>query len=318
MTYPPLIILLTFFARQTIIIIVASTLGAIGVISVLMGFYIYRQRRKRLGKVGKFTKLDSNGENGDTSDPEKNDLPPLLSNLPISPPPQARLRVATSAVPRPYPTSPQYVRGHTHFGSEGMIVPVVAIGTPVSPEFIDYRDRGAERSPWIMPDSRRSSYIIRPMESPDLMPVPGSASDRSLPRSPRIPSPEPDMDIDQILDMATMYSQPPTAPNTARTSPEHLSIPPPTRARVSHNHAPLDVPIAAERISVFTTATSGRRMSMESFMGGSPATPMPYAQIATAQRAGSAKATVTRTVSQQKQDANGGSHARKPSSEARI
>ena len=192
--------------------------------------YIYRQRQKRL-------KLDSNGESGDTGDPEKSHLQPPLSNLHLSRLPRVRIRVAASAVPRPNPTSPQYVRGHTHFGSEGMIVPPVAIGTPVSPEFINYRGRGAER-PRRTPDPSQSPNTTRPAENPNWIPVPGSASDHLLPYSPHKPSPQPDMDIDQILDVARLYSLPPTALSTVRTAPEHISIPSHTRVRARHDHPP--------------------------------------------------------------------------------
>ena len=65
----------------------------------LMIVYVYRQRQKHLGKVQKFAELDSNGENGDTYDPKKSYLPPLLSNLPILPPPQVKLRATASMYP---------------------------------------------------------------------------------------------------------------------------------------------------------------------------------------------------------------------------
>ena len=196
--------------------------------------YIYRQQQKRLGTVQKFAKLDSNGESGDTGDPEKSHLQPPLSNLHLSRLPQVRVRVATSAVPRPNPTSPQYVRGHTRFGSEGMMVPPDAIGTPVFPELINYRDSGAER-PRRTPDPSQSPNTTRPAEN--RIPVPGSASDHLLPYTPRKLT-QPDMDIDQILDVATMYSLTPTALSTVRTAPEHITIPSHTRVRARHDHPP--------------------------------------------------------------------------------
>ena len=70
--------------------------------------YVYRQRQKHLGKIQKFAELDSNDENGDTYDPKKSYLPPLLSNIPILPPPQVKLRATASTVP----SSPQDVRRH--------------------------------------------------------------------------------------------------------------------------------------------------------------------------------------------------------------
>ena len=61
--------------------------------------YVYRQRQKHLGKIQKFAEFDSNDSNGDTYDPKKSYLPPLLSNTPILPPPQVKLRATASTVP---------------------------------------------------------------------------------------------------------------------------------------------------------------------------------------------------------------------------
>ena len=77
--------------------------------------------------------------------------------------------------------------------------------------------------------------------------------------------------MDQILDAATMYSLPPTAP--VRTVPEHLFIPSFSRPRACHDHLPSDMPITDDRFSMLTIAISGQDMSMGS--GGPLAAPMP-------------------------------------------
>ena len=79
--------------------------------------------------------------------------------------------------------------------------------------------------------------------------------------------------MDQILDAATMYSLPPTAP--VRTVPEHLFIPSFSRPRARDDHLPPDMPIPADRISMFTIAIFGQGMSTGSVMGGPLAAPMP-------------------------------------------
>ena len=79
--------------------------------------------------------------------------------------------------------------------------------------------------------------------------------------------------MDQILGATTMYSLPPTAP--VRTVPEHLFIPSFSLPRARHDHLPPDMPIAADRFSTFTIATSGQDISTGSVMGGPLAAPMP-------------------------------------------
>jgi len=85
----------------------------------------------------------------------------------------------------------------------------VSLATPMSPEFIGYIDRGTERSPYIQhPDptrrpSHRSARSAGSTKSP-------RRTTRGSSRRPSMGSSEhgADMDIEQILDMARLYTQP--------------------------------------------------------------------------------------------------------------
>jgi len=149
-------------------------------------------------------------------------------------------------------------------------------------------------------------WLVRARPSLDLMPLPGSLEDhRELSTNPPTPHDQQELDIDQILDMATMYSLTP--------SPE-ASIRPFTPATISshdHYHAPTDVPVGAERMSAFypselypsrTQSPVGRRQQSVTEdvqeTGHSPSIyQIPPVEIATATRLAAAIARVARVDS---------------------
>jgi len=151
-------------------------------------------------------------------------------------------------------------------------------------------------------------------------PVPGSAGGRrEISKSPRLSPDQPDLDIDEILDLATMYSLSPTDDKFATEPFTVVTVNSRDRYR-----PPLDVPVGAEHMSAFFPSSVGsrtrpgtetqtvsalaskRRVSGDSFVGGiqesgeaSPNLDMTRrVEIATATRAGSAVARVALVDSQ--------------------
>lgn len=263
-----------------------------------MGLYIFYERRKRrLGKVRKFAPLNDPGGGDDGG--ENGEMPSMSS---LSSLPQARLRVNMSASARPPPTTPGYVRGNTHYGTEG----ILPMRTPVTPSFISHRDRSNERSP--PPGTLRPPVTLWPDQRPTGDPISERGSVDSIQEPSRSVhsrfSDRNELDIDEILDKATMYSQ-----NASFNSTGPISAPA-MRSR-DPNRAPSNVPIGADRLSAFDNngpprasildtpfSSRSRRISMESFVGGSmdsPSTdPTAPVQIATVSRAESAVAKVAR------------------------
>jgi hypothetical protein len=283
--------------------IVAGSVTVVGFISTLLVFFIYGERRRRLGDLHKFTNLESQSGTGGQ---EKDDLPQKTVDLPPSPPSRRALSVVVPAAPKP-------TAGASRSSRESVpSEPVDVTSPPIkSPEFIGYRDRGNE-SPWIQPVSPLRRAIRRP--TLDLVPVPGWFEDhRELSTTPHLPQEQPELDIDQILEMATMYSLSPGS-----DSPPNQSFTPATISSHDHYHAPSDVPVGAEHMSVFypsvlyppSQARSpfadelGLNVSIGSVAGGtqeSEASPsldrIPPVEIATATRVATAVARVERVDS---------------------
>jgi hypothetical protein len=268
-----------------------------------MALFVYSERRRRLGKVRSFTSLESQG--GAAGNIEAPQMRPNLSPTPVS---QPRPSATISVAPRPPSSSPRFVHGEMHFGKSDALPPTVT-----SSELVDYRDRGDERGSWIHRVPQRRSVVIEP--SPDLIPAPGSDEDsRDLSSSPHLSNDQHELDIDEILEMATMYSLSP--------STDIPTVPPftPATTSSSRHHAPSDVPVGAEHMSMFypsgsqVYATSpmqsvfieegGRHVSMGAFVGrtrnsvaqtaSSSTDPIPPIEIATATRVESAVARVAR------------------------
>jgi hypothetical protein len=265
-----------------------------------MIFFIYSERRRRLGKVRKFTNLESQGDVGDQ---ETGKVPQMTANVPPLPASRPSLSISTGAAPRPTPSSSRFTRGNTVSETVGVASPSV-----MSPEFIDYRDRGDERSPWAQAGSPQRRVGKRP--TPDSTPLPGSYEDhRELSTTPHPLHDQQELDIDQILDMATMYSLTPSPNNANRP------FTPATISSHDHYHAPTDVPVGAEHMSVFypselypTGQTQsafieglGQHVSVVSGARESEPSPtldqMPPVEIATATRAATAVARVARVDS---------------------
>ncbi|KAF7979197.1 hypothetical protein HWV62_43126 [Athelia sp. TMB] len=179
-------------SRTSIIGIVVGTVGTVVIVAIAMGVWVVLQRRQRSVFAGNFTdvsaQLDGNGA-------EKSDL--VQYNMVQSPDLSRPLPVLVSSYAPPTP--PKffgYSRSSAALFSE----------TPGSPEFISYIDRGSERSPWVQPPepTRRPSHRSGgSTKSPRR--TTGSSS-----RRPSMGSSErgADMDIEQILDMTRLYTQP--------------------------------------------------------------------------------------------------------------
>lgn len=236
-----------------------GSVTAVGGIATLMVLFVCRERRRRLGKIRKFTNLENQGSSGggggDSEAPQVASISPSPVSQPID-------NAEAPAVSKPLPSPPRVL------DAEGGL-------SPMSPEFIGYRDRGGEPSPTIQPLSPQWQMVTLPR--PDLTPVPGSIDDRRK-RSPRISADNPELDIDQILELATMYTLSPTAEN-------HTHAPFTPVTATSRHRAPSDVPVGAEHMSMFypsgmgsqmytsemQTASvdgSGLRASVHSFVGG--------------------------------------------------
>lgn len=275
----------------------------VGFIATLLVLFIYGERRRRLGDLHKFTNLESQSGTGGQ---EKDDLPQKTADLPPLPPSRPALSVVVPAALQPTARASRSTRRSVP--SETVDVASLPMK---SPEFIGYRDRGNE-SPWIQPGSPLRRAIRRPTIDP--IPVPGSYEDhRELSTTPHSPQEQPELDIDQILDMATMYSLSPSS-----GTPPNQSFTPATISSHDHYHAPTDVPVGAERISAFypsvlyppSQARSpfadelGLNISIGSVAGGtqeSEASPsldrIPPVEIATATRVAAAVARVARVDS---------------------
>jgi hypothetical protein len=288
-------------SKGSIIGIVVGSVIVVGGISILMGVFVYRERRRRLGKVRKFSSLGSEGGNGDAG--ENGQVPQMMNRSPslVS---QARRDADLPPLPRAPPNVPPVV---TQFGTADVTPRMLR-----SPEFIGYRDRGKEPSPLLPRESSQWSMVTAP--------VPGSAGGRrEISKSPRLSPDQPDLDIDEILDLATMYSLSPTDDKFATEPFTVVTVNSRDRYR-----PPLDVPVGAEHMSAFFPSSVGsrtrpgtetqtvsalaskRRVSGDSFVGGiqesgeaSPNLDLTRrVEIATATRAGSAVARVALVDSQ--------------------
>jgi len=288
-------------SKGSIIGIVVGSVSVVGGISILMGVFVYRQRRRRLGKVRKFTSLESEGGSGDAG--ENGQVPQMMNRSPslVS---QARHDADLPPLPRAPPNVPPVV---TRFGTADVTPRMLR-----SPEFIGYRDRGSEPSPLLQRQSSQWSMVT--------VPVPGSTGGhREISKSPRLSPDQPDLDIDEILDLATMYG---LSPTNDKFPPEPFTVV--TANNRDRYRPPVDVPVGAEHMSAFFPSSVGsrtrlgtetrtasalasrRRVSGDSFVGGAQesgeASPnldlTRRVEIATATRAGSAVARVALVDSQ--------------------
>ncbi|KZP18925.1 hypothetical protein FIBSPDRAFT_955887 [Athelia psychrophila] len=180
-------------SKGSIIGIVVGIVGTVLVVGIFMGAYVFRQRRQRTVVMRDFDNLASqvgghSADNGKTSQPAMQQTPDV-----IQPPPVRRPSRLTKQARIPL----------------GILPPE----TPMSPEFIGYHDRGSEWVQQAQPTRRPSSSNVA-VKSP--LRTPGGS--RSSQRRPSMLSSdhdpegegegEGDMDIEQILDMTRMYTQP--------------------------------------------------------------------------------------------------------------
>jgi hypothetical protein len=264
-----------------------------------VALFVYNERRRRLGKVRRFASLESQGDGGATGHVEAPRMRPNLSPTPVSRPrPSATIYVAPSSPS----SSPRFVHGEMHFGKSDALPPMSS----------DHRDRGDERGSWIHCMPQRRSVVIE--SSLDLIPAPGSDEDsHELSSSPHLSNDQHELDIDEILEMATMYS---LSPSTDIPTVQPFT---PATTTTSRYHAPSDVPVGAEHMSMFypsgsqVYATSPlqsvfvegeRHVSIGAFVDGTRNSaaqtaslsidPIPPIEIATATRIESAVARVAR------------------------
>lgn len=195
--------------RNLVIGLVAGILGATIVVAIFMAIYIFRERRRRGGAIRDFTNL---GSPPSSSGAEKGQIsqPRIAFQTQMPAPPPLVLRSAVSPRPTPLSEHASYVR-NTHFG-------IISPSMPDSPEFISYHDRGAEPSPWI----QHPGYLQPPPAAAhqsmtaagEVMLPPSARTPREFSRRTSVLSSseggaELDMDsIDQMLDMARLYTQP--------------------------------------------------------------------------------------------------------------
>jgi hypothetical protein len=149
--------------------------------------------------------------------------------------------VKPPTVLRPTLKSPRYVSGITLFGTAGVV-------TPRSPSGFGYW--GGERSPWVQ--------LQRPASLSVAEPSPRGVYHGQLPSNIITHSTEPhDFDVDLIPDMATIssshssidnHSNAPATPSLAHTHSHSYSQSP---------RATPDVPVAAERLSMFYPSSAG-------------------------------------------------------------
>jgi hypothetical protein len=227
----------TFNLRASIIGIVVGSVSAVGGISILMGRFVYRERRRRLGQVSKFTNLESRGGGGG----EENGDVTRMANTNMSPSPTSQRRPSADLPALPIP-SPRHPRVITDLRTVRVQSPMLA-----SPEFIDYRDRGNEPSSLVQRRSPQWLMVTRP--ALNVGPVPGSVEDnREISGSLRLSTDQHELDIDELLDLATMYS---LSPNDDPNNDNHTTKPFTAATMSSRDRAPSDVPIGAEHMSFY-------------------------------------------------------------------
>lgn len=164
----------------------AAIVSTVLVVAIIMGAYVFTQRRRRAALMNDFTDLASSTGGHHT---EKGQISrPVMQQTTDSG--QSPLSFFSTGLTKPT---------QAHLGR-------LAPQTPMSPEFISYHDRGTE---WRQ--QLESQPTRRPSSSRVAMKSPLKTSNRS--RSSQHPSlisseQEGDMDIEQILDMARMYTQP--------------------------------------------------------------------------------------------------------------
>jgi hypothetical protein len=193
--------------------------------------YVYSNRRRHLAEFRSFSSVDSESGRG---------VPRvMMATISRASASQPRVSEEPPEAPTPPPKSPRLFPGNTQAKTADAQPP-----TFTSAEFIDYRNSRNEQQVWIQRIPQRQSAAPEPVQ--DLVPAPGSVEDhREISSSPRVSNDHRELDIDEILEMATMYSASPGSKTPAQP------FTPATMSSRNRLRAPSDVPVGAEHMSAF-------------------------------------------------------------------